>query len=147
VDAKIQLARDTQIMVAYTHNDIKATGTLTQQLALGSPTYPVNNVPEHQFSVWGKWTPTQRPLENFSFNAGYRFVGQRLGGPVGNVGQIELSAYGIVDAAVGYRFRRWQANLVLRNILDEYAFRTASGADRLYPEKPFHAILSVTTRF
>jgi outer membrane receptor protein involved in Fe transport len=147
IDAKIQLARDTQIMIAYTHNDMQATGTVTQQLALGSPTYPVNNVPRNQFSVWGKWTPTQRRLENFSFNAGYRFVGQRLGGPVGNVGQIELGAYGIVDATIGYRYKRWQANLVLRNVFDEYAFRTASGADRLYPEKPRHAILSVTTRF
>ena len=147
VDVKIQLGRDTQIMMAYTRNDMKATGTVTQQIALGSPTYPVSNVPRNQFSVWGRWTPTQRRLEKFSFNAGYRFVGQRLGGPVGNVGQIELSAYGIVDAGIGYRYQRWQANLMLRNVLDEYAFRTASGADRLYPEKPRHAILSVTTRF
>jgi len=33
-----------------------------------------------------------------------------------------------------------------RTLLDEYAFRTASGADRLYPEKPIHAILTTETR-
>jgi outer membrane receptor protein involved in Fe transport len=38
------------------------------------------------------------------------------------VGQIELSAYGIVDAAIAYRYKRWQANLSVRNVLDEYAF-------------------------
>jgi outer membrane receptor protein involved in Fe transport len=58
-----------------------------------------------------------------------------------------LSSYGIVDAAIGYRYKNWSANLTLRNVLDEYAFRTASGADRLYPEKPIHAILSITTHF
>lgn len=147
IDAKISLARDTQLIVAYTHNRMEATGTLTQQLALGSPTYPVNNVPENQFSFWGKWTPTEGRLKAFNFSAGYRFVGQRLGGPVGNVGQIELSAYGMVDASIGYRYQRWSFNLVLRNVTDEYAFRTASGADRLYPEKPRHAVLSITTRF
>ncbi len=66
---------------------------------------------------------------------------------MGNVGQIELSAYGMVDAAIGYRYQRWSFNLTLRNLTDEYAFRTASGADRLYPEKPRHAVLSITTRF
>ncbi|MGH7960013.1 MAG: TonB-dependent receptor, partial [Opitutaceae bacterium] len=147
IDAKVSLSRDTQILIAYTHNDMKATGTLTQQLALGSATYPVNNVPGNQFSVWAKWTPSERWLQAFTFNAGYRYVGARLGGPVGNVGQIELGAYGMVDAAVGYRYKRWQANLTVRNVLDEYAFRTASGADRLYPEKPRHAVLSITTRF
>jgi hypothetical protein len=42
--------------------------------------------------------------------------------------------------------QRWNANLTVRNVLDEYAFRTASGANRLYPEKPIHAILTIETR-
>lgn len=147
VDAKLRISRDTQMIVAYTHNDMRATGTITQQEALGSATYSVNNVPDHQFSLWGKWTPSEGPLRNFNFNAGYRYVGERFGGPVGNVGQIALSSYGMVDAAIGYRYKRWTANLTVRNVLDKYAFRTASGADRLYPEKPRHAVLSITMRF
>ena len=147
IDAKLRLSRDTQVVVAYTRNDMKATGTVTQQLALGSPTYVVSNVPENQFSVWGKWTPALGRLQGFNFNAGYRYVGERLGGPVGNVGQIALSDYGMVDAAVGYRFKNWTVNLTVRNVLDEYAFRAASGSDRLYPEKPRHAVLAITTKF
>jgi outer membrane receptor protein involved in Fe transport len=125
---------------------MKATGTLTQQLALGSDTYPVNNVPDNQFSFWGKWTPTEGRLRGFNFGGGYRYVGDRFGGPVGNVGQIALSGYGMVDLTAGYQFKRWSANLTVRNVLDEYAFRTASGADRIYPEKPLHAVLTISTR-
>ncbi len=146
IDVKVRLSRDTQMIVAYTRNDMQATGTLTQQLALGSPTYPVNNVPDNQFSFWGKWTPSGGRLEGFNVSLGYRYVGSRLGGPVGNVGQIALSSYGMFDAAIGYRYKRWSFNLTVRNLGDEYAFRTASGADRIYPEKPRHAVLSITTR-
>lgn len=52
----------------------------------------------------------------------------------------------MVDASIGYRYKQWSTNLAVRNVLDEYAFRTASGADRIYPEKPLHAILSVTVK-
>ena len=69
------------------------------------------------------------------------------GGPVGNVAQINLSGYGLTDAAIGYHYQRWTMNLTVRNVFDKYAFRLASGADRIYPEKPRHAILSVTTHF
>ncbi|HRE80821.1 MAG TPA: TonB-dependent receptor [Opitutaceae bacterium] len=146
LDVKLRLSRDSQLIAAYTNNDMKATGTITQQEALGSATYPVNNVPEHQFSVWSKWTPSSGSLRGFNFSLGYRYVGERLGGPVGNVGQIALSAYSMVDASIGYRYKQWSTNLAVRNVLDEYAFRTASGADRIYPEKPLHAILSVTVK-
>jgi iron complex outermembrane receptor protein len=147
LDVKMNLGRDTQVLLAYTRNEMQATGTVTQQLALGRATYPVNNVPDDQLSLWGKWSPSDGPLAAFNFGLGYRYVGERLGGPVGNVGQIALSAYSVIDASVGYRYKRWSANLALRNLADEYAFRAASGSDRLYPEKPRHAILSITTRF
>jgi len=147
IDMKVSLSRDTQLMVSYTHNDMRATGTITQQLGLGSATYPVNNVPDNQFSFWGKWAPTGGNLKGFNFNAGYRYVGERPGGPIGNVPQIDLSAYGMVDAGVGYRYKQWSFNLILRNAFDKYAFRAASGADRIYPEKPRHAVLSITTHF
>jgi outer membrane receptor protein involved in Fe transport len=107
----------------------------------------VNNVPDNQFSFWGKWAPTGGNLKGFNFNAGYRYVGDRPGGPIGNVPQINLSAYGMVDAGVGYRYKQWSFNLILRNAFDKYAFRAASGADRIYPEKPRHAVLSITTHF
>lgn len=147
IEAKVRVSRDTQLVASYTHNDMVATGTRTQQEALGSETYPVNNVPDHQVSFWGKWTPSTGPLRNFSFSGGYRYVSERPGGPVGNVAQILLSEYGMIDMAIGYHHKRWSANLTVRNLTDEYAFRTATGADRLYPEKPRHAVLSVTTRF
>ncbi|HEY0946148.1 MAG TPA: TonB-dependent receptor [Opitutaceae bacterium] len=148
LEAKIRLSRDTQVVASYTHNDMLATGTITQQEALGSETYPVNNVPDDQVAFWGKWTPSTGPLRSFTFSGGYRYVSERLGGPVGNVGQILLSQYGMIDVAIGYHYNKhWSANLTVRNLTDEYAFRTATGADRIYPEKPRHAVLSVTARF
>jgi iron complex outermembrane receptor protein len=146
-DLKLRISRDTQLFASYTHNDMRATGTITQQLALGSATYQVNNVPDNQFAIWGKWSPSEGRLRGFNFSLGYRYVGERPGGPIGNVAQILLSDYGIADAAFGYRAKRWSANITVRNVLDEYAFRTASGADRIYPEKPRHAVLTVTTQF
>ncbi|MEO6003897.1 MAG: TonB-dependent receptor [Opitutus sp.] len=147
LDFKIRVSRDTQVIASYTHNDMRATGTLTQQLALGSTTYPVNNVPDTQYSLWGKWTPTEGRLRGFNFSLGYRYVGDRPGGPIGNVAQVLLSDYGMVDAGFGYRYKRWTASVTVRNVFDEYAFRTATGPDRIYPEKPRHAILTVSTQF
>ncbi|MBC7368071.1 MAG: TonB-dependent receptor [Undibacterium sp.] len=147
LDAKLRVTANTQLFASYTHNDMVATGTLTQALALGRPTYSVNNVPKNQFSLWSKWTPPTGWLRAFNFNLGYRYVGERPGGPVGNVAQINLSGYGLADAAIGYHYQRWTVNFTVRNVFDKYAFRLASGADRIYPEKPRHAILSVTTHF
>lgn len=144
LDVKLRISRDTQVMASFSHNNMRATGTLTQQLALGSATYPVNNVPDDQFALWAKWSPKEGKLRGASFGLGYRYVGDRPGGPVGNVPQINLTSYGIVDASLGYTYKRWSATLALHNILDEYAFRSASGSDRIYPEKPVHAILSIS---
>ena len=74
-------------------------------------------------------------------------LGNQLGSEAFQVAQILLGDYGMVDAGFGYRYKRWTANITVRNVLDEYAFRTASGADRIYPEKPRHAILTIATQF
>lgn len=135
VDAKLNLSKNTQIIASYAHYNItNAAGPV--QLATGITSFPVNNVPDDQLSLFAKYSPEIAAIKGLYFTGGYRYTGRRPAGAIGAVPALYLNGYGVVDAGMGYGIGRYSLSLMLRNAFNIYAFRTAPAYNRLYPEEP-----------
>jgi iron complex outermembrane receptor protein len=144
--AKVNLVNSLQLTGSYTHTEATyAAGPV--QLALGVTSYPVNNQPEDQFAVFAKYSLPGEYLKGFHVTAGYNWTGRRPGGAVGALPAFYLNPYGIVNVGVGYTRGRWSYNLMVKNLTDVYAFRSAPTATRLYPEEPRQATFSIRAKF
>lgn len=142
VDMTLNLTQETQVLLSYAHLD--GSNTPTPEQLLVDPTLkeiPLNLTARDQFTLWGKWTARSGRLKNLSFRAGYRWIGERPGGRLGFVPDVWLPSYTIVDLGVGYKWKRLTMDLLVRNVFDEYAFRSTGGAALVFPEKPRNATL------
>lgn len=145
-DAKLALSKDTQAGFSYAHYNMVYFGNLTQ-VAAGVSQYATVNVPNDQVSTWGKWTPSEGRLQNFSFLGAYRFTGERPGGGTGAIPSYMMRSYGVVDAGVGYKWKKWDFNLRVTNLLDQRYYQAASSASLLFPGRPREATITVSTKF
>ncbi|HYD83709.1 MAG TPA: TonB-dependent receptor, partial [Opitutus sp.] len=146
VDVKVNLSGATQVLFSYANYDLKNAGN-PAQVAAGIKEYPVNNSPQHQASLWLKWSPQHEALRGWRLTGGARYMGERSAGGIGALPSLYLPAYTIVDAGVGYAREKWAVDLLVRNVFDEYAIRTASTNNRIYPEQPLHAMLAASVSF
>jgi len=65
-------------------------------------------VPEHQASLWAKYTFESGALEGLNIGSGVRYVGSSFGD---NANQIEVGSYTLVDAAISYEKNGWKGSL------------------------------------
>jgi outer membrane receptor protein involved in Fe transport len=145
-DVKLSLSKDTQAGFSYAHYKMVYFGNLAQ-VAAGVAQYPAVNVPNNQYSAWGKWTPSDGALRNFSFLAAYRFTGERPGGGTGAIPSFMMESYGVAELGVGYKYKKWAFNLRVSNLLDQQYLQASSSAGLLFPGRPREATLTATVKF
>lgn len=112
IEAKAEVGRDLDIIMAYTYTDatVRASnipGEVGERF----------NVPRHMASAWADWRLARLGLEGWRVGAGVRYVSSRanrpsqdwLGGP----------AYTLFDARIGYERGPWSAALNVTNLTDK----------------------------
>lgn len=148
VDVSLSLNMETQLLFSYAYLDGSNSPTPEQLLAQPSlKEIPLNQTARNQFTFWAKWTARSGRLKHFSVRAGYRWVDERAGGRLGFLPDMWLPSYGIVDLGVGYKWKRFTTDLLVRNVFDTYAFRSTGGASLVFPEKPRNATFRVKYDF
>ncbi len=136
---------ETQAIANYSRLDGSNTPTPAQRQATPNLTsVPLLNVPRDSYSIFGRWSPKR--LAGFHVRSGYRWVGERGGGAAGALPSYYMPAYGIVDLGAGYGKGRWSYDVNVRNVLDEYAFRSGVSPRLVYAEKPINATFTVRYR-
>ncbi len=136
---------ETQAIANYSRLDGSNTPTPAQRQATPNLTsVPLLNVPRDSYSIFGRWSPKR--LAGFHVRSGYRWVGERGGGAAGALPSYYLPGYGIVDLGAGYGKGRWSYDVNVRNVLDEYAFRSGVSPRLVYAEKPINATFTVRYR-
>jgi outer membrane receptor protein involved in Fe transport len=146
LDAKVNLTADTQLIASYAHYNAYAAGN-PAQVAAGIARFEVNNLPKDQLTLWGKWSVPVERLRGLALRLGYRYMGERPAGGIGSPPSLWLNSYSLVDIGAGYTWKKWDFDIIVRNVFDRYAFSTASALNRIYPEKPRDAALTIRTRF
>lgn len=102
-------------------------------------------VPEHQFTLWTKYSFHDTFLEGWEIGGGVSYLGERRGGQT-NVDLLMLDSYVKVDALIGYKFQRngaqYKLALKIDNVLDERYFRPGP-----YIGDPINYTLTLTADF
>lgn len=92
--------------------------------------YRLAAVPERQASAWLRYAPSA--LDGFVAGLGLRYVGESYDG----VDALETPAYTLADVMLGYRSRRWDFRINVRNAADrEYQAACLARADCFPGEK------------
>ena len=81
-------------------------------------------VPEHQASLWAKYTFESGAFEGLNIGSGVRYVGSSFGD---NANQIEVGSYTLVDAAISYEKNGWKGSLKANNVFDKEYYSTCAG--------------------
>lgn len=112
-----------QVVLTYTHiYEAKVLSDRGQPFLVGSR---LQNSPEHQFSLWNKYTFTSGPLKGFYIGGGVR---QKSNNRVIVNASFDLSnpGYVVYDALVGYNgswgTRPFTVSLNVNNLFDRYYF-------------------------
>ena len=144
--ARINLLGGTQLIATASHYDLVQQGG-PAQIAAGTPTFPVTDVPSNQAGVWLRYVPQLDSLKDFAADIGYRYVGRRGGGGIGSPPAFYLNGYGIVDLGLSYTRGRWSVRANAHNLFDVYAIQEATATSRLYPVEPLQETVAVSVKF
>lgn len=117
-------------------------------------TFP--SIPEQQGSVWATWRPSQGNLNGFSFGAGVRYAGENesngtaflpANGFAPTPVRIETDGYTLVDALIGYEFRKTSFTLNFRNLFQEEYYGTCLARGDCFPGEERTIVARMTHRF
>ena len=78
-------------------------------------------VPEHQASLWAKYSFETGTLGGLSVGSGIRYVGDAFGD---NANNIKVADYTLIDAAVSYEKNGWKGAIKASNLFDKKYYAT-----------------------
>lgn len=132
-----------ELTLAYAYTDARITADNDLPVGARMPA-----VPYHTFNAWTKYVIQRGALANLGFGLGLRYYSDQLGDRTYVPGQaFDLPPYGLVDAALYYKWRHLVLQVNLNNVFDRVYY---SGAyDRLYvlPGTPRTLRASATWKF
>jgi iron complex outermembrane receptor protein len=108
-----------------------------------------HNIPLHSGNVWAKYSFLEGYLRDFGVGFGVHAAGARTGD---NAGNFMLDGYVTCQAALFYRReitpgQALEAQLNIRNLLDEEYYRCSTATTRVYPGSPRSVELSLAYQF
>ena len=128
------------VTASYAYTDAKITED--NEFAEGNR---LENVPDHQASLWTTYEIQSGGLQGLGFGLGLFYVGERQG-DLDN--SFSLSDYLRTDLALFYRRDRLKVALNFRNLFNTDYFRASNGGDLfLFRGEPFTVIGSVSWEF
>ncbi|MDQ0467883.1 TonB-dependent siderophore receptor [Labrys wisconsinensis] len=118
LEGQFNLAEGLSMTAAYTYLDAEITkdndGNVGKRPSL---------VPEHQASLWANYEVQTGMLQGVSVGAGVRYVGATYGD---NANNVPVASYTLVDAALRYRWDKWQGAVNVSNLLDKTYYSTCN---------------------
>lgn len=103
----------------------------------------IEDVAEHQATVWGRYLFTRGTLSGLSLGVGANHVGDRAGD---NANSFDLPAYTTVDLRAAYEWRNVTAEIVASNLLDE-EYYTQNNSTSVYAGDPRMVFGRIGVRF
>lgn len=104
-----------EFIAAYTYLDVD----VTKSNVPGEKGERLSQIPEHQASVWTKYTFREDALRGLSLGAGVRYTGTTF---ADTPNTFKVPAFTVVDARLQYDWQEFQFALDATNIFDEEGF-------------------------
>ncbi|MDB6165031.1 MAG: TonB-dependent siderophore receptor, partial [Lacunisphaera sp.] len=145
-EATYQPIPNWQLQLGYTYIDarIKATTTTSDIGAI------LTNVPHNSGNFWNRYNFATGPLKGFGAGLGVIYQGRRNGASTNVLAnQFAAPGYTRVDAALYYRWHRFDVALNVANLTDKYYISSTSTRffSQVFPGEPRKLTLSVKTTF
>lgn len=127
LEVKAALRRDLDLVASYTYTNVDE---------------PIEEVPHHQASVWGKWRFAVAGQPGFSAGAGVRYKSSFHDGAAPTVPSVTL-----LDAMLAWENTHWRAALNISNLTDKTYVATCLGRGDCWFGARRNAVASVSYRW
>lgn len=117
LESMVNLFHGVSLIGSYTYLDAQITSSNAAAEMGKRPA----RVPEHQASLWAKYTFETGVLGGLSVGSGIRYVGDSFGD---NANNIKVGDYTLIDAAVSYEKNGWKGALKASNLFDKKYYST-----------------------
>jgi iron complex outermembrane receptor protein len=134
------------LMASYAYNDAAiAESPVTAEIGRQKPNAPANTA-----NIWTKYVLDGEILRGLGVGFGANYVDKRLGSIIGATGKTEpevLPAYEVINAAIYYKFDKYQFQINFNNIANKTYWVGGYDFLRLFPGAPRNFLASVAYTF
>jgi iron complex outermembrane receptor protein len=142
-EARTQLAMGLELIANYAYTDAE----ITQASNPVEEGEPLEYTPEHEASVWSRYTFHGGPLHGLGLGAGVRYIGDSFGAAFNAPNDtLEVPSVTLVDASVSFDIGKMTLGLHAQNLLDKEYVATAFDSSATYGHRR-ELTGSVTYRF
>jgi iron complex outermembrane receptor protein len=129
LEARTRVLQGLDLIASYTYTDAEITKT-SNPVEEGEP---LEYTPEHEASLWSKYSFHGGPLHGLGLGAGVRYIGERYGALFnGPNDTLEVPDVTLVDAAITYDIGQVSLGLHAQNLLDKEYVATAFDSSATY---------------
>lgn len=129
LEARTELATGLELIASYAYTDAEITSA-SNPVEEGEP---LEYTPEHEATLWSKYTFHGGPLHGLGLGAGVRYIGDSYGAAFNASNEtLEVPDVTLVDASVTYDVGQVSLGLHAQNLLDEKYVATAFDSSATY---------------
>ncbi len=128
VDLRGRVTKDLSIVINYAYTDAMVTED-------SDPEIVGNKVPgatEHIQNTWLTYAFRGKAIKGLDLSVGYQYQAGRSTWSVFDDGGISMPEYFRLDAAIGYKYKRFKFDVICNNLLDEYLYSGAPSYGMIY---------------